>query len=344
MMLDVFRIQRLGRLWRDLKAQWAEIAELERSNARRLDHLSWQVDVLQRETRLLLGHLSLPESSLWRGKPESVVGMSAEPAANAFPCSTLCRQDSFDLPYFAFWVQRLGLALRYHRKLWEHVFICQALWERGAIHAGARGLGFGVGREPLAAFFASENCSVVATDMALGPATALGWSETVQHAWGLEALRHGNLCTEALFSANVSFRECDMNHVPDDLDGFDFCWSACALEHLGSIAQGEAFIERSLACLKPGGWAIHTTEFNLSSNNHTLDVGGTVLFRKRDLESLADTLRRKGHEVAPFEFQPGLGPMDRYIDVAPYREEPHLKLAVAGYATTSIGIIVRRAS
>jgi len=68
---------------------------------------------------------------------------------------------------------------------------------------------------------------------------------------------------------------------------------------------------------------------------------GTVLFRRRDMEVLAERLSARGHLVAPFDFDPGLAPLDRYIDVPPYRSEPHLKLAIEGFATTSIGFIVQ---
>jgi hypothetical protein len=322
-----------------LAASIARIEELELANAHRLDHLSGQIDKLQRETRLLLGQLSLPPNALWA--PRSFSPDDA-PAAQAFPFSTVCRQESFEQPYFPYWTRKVGAGLIYHRKVWEFVFICQALWERGVIHPGARGLGFGVGREPLAAYFASEGCRVVGTDMAAAEAAALGWSDTAQHAAGIEALRCPGVCPNPVFDQNVEFRVCDMNAIPDDLTDFDFCWSACAFEHLGSIEQGLCFVERSIECLEPGGWAVHTTEFNLSSNDHTVAQGGTVLFRRRDMEELAARLTARGHKVAPFDFEPGLKPLDRYVDVAPYRSEPHLKLALEGYAATSIGVIVQR--
>ena len=309
------------------------------ANAHRLNHLSWQVDQLRRENRLLLGYMSLPANELWLGKPPRVDG---SPAVSAFPNSTMCRQESFEQPYFSYWAGRVGAALAYHRKLWEFVFICQALWERGAIRPQAKGLGFGVGREPLAAFFASEACDVLATDVGSEAAVELGWSQTVQHAAGLDALRHEHVCPAPQFDEHVTFRVCDMNEVPDELSGFDFCWSACALEHLGSIDQGLRFVERSVDCLKPGGWAVHTTEFNVSSNDVTVETGGTVLFRRRDLEELVRRLAANGHIVAPIDFDPGLLPLDRYIDVAPYRTQPHLKLALEGFACTSIGLIVQR--
>lgn len=293
----------------------------------------------RREMRLVLSSLTLPPAKDWTGKPAIIAG---HPADNAFPESVLCRQDSFDTPYFPYWTARLGEGLRYHRKIWEFVFICQALWERGAIKPRARGLGFGVGVEPLSAYFASQDCEVVATDMSPERAEDIGWISTNEHAAGKEALRKPVVCPDTLFDANVSFQECDMNHIPDTLTGFDFCWSACALEHLGSIEKGLAFIERSITCLKPGGWAVHTTEFNISSNTHTVDNLDTVLFRKQDLDELARRLTAQGHKVAPLNYDPGDGVMDRYIDVPPYREIPHLKFALWGYSVTSVGIIVQR--
>ncbi len=165
---------------------------------------------------------------------------------------------------------------------------------------------------------------------------------TSQHAAGKEALRRPLVCPDDLFEKNVTFRECDMNAIPDDLTGYDFCWSACALEHLGSIEKGLDFIVRSVECLKPGGWAIHTTELNLSSNYDTVDNLDTVLFRRQDFEALAARLTALGHHVTPFDFDPGVKPVDLYIDVPPYREDPHLKVALWGYSITSFGLMIQR--
>jgi SAM-dependent methyltransferase len=301
--------------------------------------LSRQIE-FHREVRMLLGQASLPPTSAWRGLPNAAPGLVD---TAAFPTSCLCRQDSFQTPYFSYWAEKFGYGLRYHRKIWEFVFICQVLWERGLLKEGARGLGFGVGEEPLPAYFASLGCRITGTDMTSEAAMAAGWTATLQHAVGKDTLRRPATCDDATFDANVEFRACDMNAVPDDLTGYDFCWSACALEHLGSIEQGLAFIERSIDCLRPGGFAIHTTEYNLSSNADTVSEGGTVLFRRRDLEELYHRLAARGHTMAPLDLDPGYGEIDRYIDVPPYRDEPHLKLALWGYAATSVGIIIQKA-
>jgi hypothetical protein len=65
---------------------------------------------------------------------------------------------------------------------------------------------------------------------------------------------------------------------------YDFLWSSCALEHLGSLDAGLDFVVNAMDLLKPGGTAIHTTEFNLSSDDETLTSGPCVIYRRRDID------------------------------------------------------------
>lgn len=283
-----------------------------------------------------------PPEALWRGRP--VPPPDAWPAARVFDRSPLCRQADFETPWFAWWTESLGERLRYHRKLWEFVFVAQALHERGLLRMGARGLGFGVGHEPLPAYLAARGCRITATDLDPDEAARVGWIDTAQHAAGLGPLRRPDLCPPHVLAERVDFRPADMTAIPADLAGFDFCWSACALEHLGSLAAGLDFVEASLATLRPGGVAVHTTEFNLTSDDDTVDHQGTVLFRARDLRGLADRLTAQGHHVAPLDLTPGDAPLDRFLDLPPYRPEPHLRLALEGFESTSVGIIVTRAA
>ena len=304
-----------------------------------IENLSAQLDVYGREQRMAIKHLTLPPRELWFGQPPQTEGPTA---ARVFSYSTLCRQESFEEPYFSYWTRQMGLVLNYHRKTWEFVFIAQALAERGQLGLGARGLGFGVGEEALPACFAAMGCQIVGTDMSVNAAQTAGWISTNEHAAGKEAMRRPAICPDEVFDANVDFQTCDMNAIPAELNGFNFCWSACALEHLGSIELGLQFILNSVDCLKPDGWAVHTTEFNLDSNSDTVDNANTVLFRRRDFEELEARLAEKGCHLAPFDYNPGDGPIDRYIDLPPYLAEPHLKLALEGYATTSVGLIIHK--
>ena len=46
----------------------------------------------------------------------------------------------------------------------EFIFILEKLRLNGCLEAGKKGLGFGVGTEPLSSYFVSQGCVVLATD------------------------------------------------------------------------------------------------------------------------------------------------------------------------------------
>lgn len=255
--------------------------------------------------------------------------------------SCLCTQAQMESKEYEEWCARIREVPRLHRKQWEFVYIAQALYERGMLAPGKRGLGFGVGQEPLAALFASYGCQILATDQDPNHAQSSGWIATGQYPESLAALNERGICDKEKFVSRVNFRVVDMRHIPEDLTGFDFVWSSCALEHLGSIRHGQDFIANTMKCLRPGGVAVHTTEYNVSSNKGTISSGITVLFRRKDIEAVTDRLRRQEYQVN-LNLDPGDGEIDRYIDLPPYKAAPHLKLAIGRYVSTSIGLIIER--
>lgn len=264
--------------------------------------------------------------------------------------SGLCTEESLTSPRFRVWADRLrpawdrahtGIPIPMHRKVWEWVFIAEALHERGVLGQGSRGLGFGVGRDPLASLFASLGCEVVATDIDRATAIRRGWSVTGQYAGDLGILNEDGICEPETFARRVSFRVVDMNRIPADLGDFDFAWSACAFEHLGSIALGQEFILAQMDCLRDGGVSVHTTEFNVFSNHDTIATGETVLFRRHDIEWLTRALARDGHSV-DVDFNAGYSQIDRYVDVPPW-SGPHIKLQVGEHVSTSLGLIIEKA-
>lgn len=254
--------------------------------------------------------------------------------------SRACTQEQFDTEEYGEWCRRMRDRPFHHRKQWEFVYIAQSLLERGMLQPGKRGLGFGVGQEPLASLFASYGCHIVATDQAPIQAEKTGWVKSSQHADSLARLNERGICEQGEFDRLVTFRAVDMKDIPCDLSDFDFIWSSCSLEHLGSIARGLQFIMHAMSCLKPGGVAVHTTEFNTSSNWDTVRWGPTVLFRRRDIEKVARMLTQQGH-FTELNFDLGHGELDRYVDVPPYKSSPHLKLKIGRFTSTSFGMIIQ---
>ncbi|MCL4552350.1 MAG: hypothetical protein M1305_02175, partial [Candidatus Marsarchaeota archaeon] len=116
--------------------------------------------------------------------------------------------------------------------------------------------------------------------------------------------------------------------------------SSCALEHLGTIEEGIEFVLKQMACLRPGGIAVHTTEFNVSSNRSTLKAGPTVLFRKKDLQRLSRLLKSNGDSMN-LDCTLGTTEADNHIDRPPW-SGAHLRLEHDGYVITSFGLVIRK--
>jgi 2-polyprenyl-3-methyl-5-hydroxy-6-metoxy-1,4-benzoquinol methylase len=262
-----------------------------------------------------------------------------------FPTSQLCTAEQMLSPTYDDWCRKMHSPARFSRKQWEFVYILQVLEQNGVLQSGKTGLGFGCGREPLVGLFASHGCQVVATDLEPDAAREQGWAKTMQHSASLEALYE---CAKEFvgrdqFYATVEFKHADMNQIPESFFGqFDFVWSACALEHLGSLQHGLQFIKNSLKCLKAGGVAVHTTEFNLSSDEVTFESPACSLYRARDIRELIRDLEHEGYEVAPLNLNRGHLAVDRHIDIPPYGFSPHIKLLLEGYVVTSIGLKIQK--
>lgn len=312
------------RWFKKVTLQWFRRQAFTRSNVRAL-----AARVAQLEARVQ------PPTSLLRYPEANDAGVSYERLG-----SCLCRQADFGSAAYAYWCKRFGQVPKWHRKQWEFFYILQSLYERGRLAPGMRGVGFGVGREPLASVMATFGAASVATDMGVAGARAQGWVSTGQFATQLADLNFRGFCPPEQFAQLVSYREVDMNQIPTDLGEFDFAWSSCALEHLGTLRHGLDFILNSSKLLKPGGVGVHTTEYNISSNDVTIESGHTSLYRKRDLEELANELAAMGCELSPLDLDPGVQALDQYVDVPPFSGDVHLRRQLEEFSVTSIGLIV----
>lgn len=272
--------------------------------------------------------------------------------------SKLTTQSDMESSWVRYWCNRLRIKPIYHRKIWELCYVAQAVHEYCNAEANLAGIGFGCGEEPLPSLFASLGHRITVTDLEPEKVQGLGWAETGQHTTGLDKVFFGDIVDKPTFVANVDLQYVDMNHIPDELSNrYDYCWSVCALEHLGSIANGLEFIKNSLKVLKPGGVAVHTTEYNYTNEPETLDHWNTVLFKREHFENLRHELAVKGYDVIEFDFDAGNGVLDRFIDIPPYgfgegwlsketwgdaNQNAHLKLSVDGFPCTCIGIMIRK--
>lgn len=256
--------------------------------------------------------------------------------------SELCKAMDINAAWYRRWCDELSETPGFHRKQWEFVYIMQALWERGCIEPGKKGLVFAVGREPLPAMFAKYGCNILATDILPEEGVKKGWGDSRQLCFGAELLNDREICEPDKFNKLVSYKAVDMNAIPVDLIGFDFNWSSCSFEHLGTIEKGMSFLKDQLKTLRPGGWAVHTTEYNISSNDETQDNNDTVIYRKKDIDEIVSSLRKEGHFVEETDFSLGGLPEDFIVDTEPHDQKIHIRLQVGKYVVTSIGLIIQK--
>ena len=234
----------------------------------------------------------------------------------------------------------------YNRKVWEWAYIAEAVSEAGLVEPGRTALGFGVGNEPLPAFFASRGLGVIATDQAAE--SGGDWADTGQLMTGLSSLSRPYLITDTELASRVEVRDVDMNDVPADLGTFDVIWSSCVIEHLGSPERGLEFVLESCRMLAPGGIAVHTTELELTRRDTTADYGHCAVYRLQDLREFATRLADVGC-TSSFNFTVPMDTReDRWISLALVDGESapsdiaHLKLAIGDSVSTSFGLLIRR--
>ncbi len=289
---------------------------------------------------LLRDSVQYHRHSLFKPRPDEEM----LPADSPFMRYANCQAADFYHPYYAELAKLIGQRPNLHRKQWEWVYILHKLLSSGVVTPGSRGLVFGVGVEPLPAVFASMGAYIMATDAPPEAQGNEGWVQTSQYGSSVEALFHPSIIPDSRFRELVEYRHCDMNHIDSSLKDFDFNWSSCSLEHLGTLDHGADFVVNAVEnTLRIGGIAVHTTEFNASSNTDTLTEGPTVIYRRRDIEKLVARLQARGHHVEPFEVGPVAHHLDYHVDVPPYHQQGvHLKLLIDQYVCTSVGLVVRR--
>jgi SAM-dependent methyltransferase len=260
-------------------------------------------------------------------------------------------QEQVLSPDFHYWISQLRLPLLINRKYWEyfvllHQSFLAGLFERKSFLAGlferssSRVLGFGVGNEPIPAYFASKRVKVTATDYIEGP-SADAWSGTNQ-LLNIENLVRPEICSVEIFNTFTAVENVDMNSIPSVFDNqFDLCYSLCSLGHIGGFSNGRNFILESLNVLKPGGIAIHTFEMDLG-NLERYEQPDHTIFLKEDVISIIEEAKSLGFEVKKYVLEQGDGYLENYLDQYPFGSSPHLFLDLNGRQCLPTVLIIKK--
>jgi hypothetical protein len=270
-------------------------------------------------------------------RPSAVEGLEwrFQPPDLEQPTCQLCTNTQFTDPSYAEITGAMAFPPGRGRVRWEQAWIVSVLATEGLIGPGRRGLGLQVARERIASLVASRGVEVLATSDEVSAPEAL----EVRRTW----LFYPEVCHIEEFDHLVRFGHQDMDAVAGMAEGgFDFCWSIGTTTRLRTIEAVLAFIEASLAPLKPGGLALHPVAFNLASDGPTMEGRQGVLLRRRDIEALAERLVPAGHRLLPFNTHPGTDRGDERVRVEQVGLPGH-RQRHGNMVGTSFGLAIRKA-
>jgi SAM-dependent methyltransferase len=159
---------------------------------------------------------------------------------------------------------------RFHRKQWEFAMILRALRAQGVLREGRSGLSMGGGRERLLYAVARHVDRLVVTDLY---DAASDWEDArtddpddfvkAQTPFPVDPER-------------IDARRMDMRELRFGPGSFDFCYSSCAIEHIGGRDDFLGHLREVHRVLKEGGLYVLTTEFHYGPD--TIELPGNYLF------------------------------------------------------------------
>jgi SAM-dependent methyltransferase len=236
---------------------------------------------------------------------------------------------------------------RFHRKQWEFAMILLALRRAGALRPDAVGLSMGAGKERLLYAVARSVRRVVATDL-----------YDAQTEW--EKARTDDpdryIKEDKPFpvdDAKLQGLRMDMRSLDFEDEAFDFCYSSCAIEHIGGREDFLKHLSEAHRVLKPGGVYALTTELHYGSE--TIEHAHNYYFSPgylRDLIGECDFAAdpeidtRIAHHRINYPLPPNL---DRLCFDGPDRlahrvlgEAAHVQLLLGRHPFTSLSVVLKK--
>jgi SAM-dependent methyltransferase len=147
---------------------------------------------------------------------------------------------------------------RFHRKQWEFAMIFLALRRLGLLNEESTGLSMGGGNERVLYSIARYVKKLFVTDL---------YSDST--GWDCARTDDPNefIKISKPFDVNDSKIEAlrmDMRDLQFEDNTFDFCYSSCAIEHIGDYEDFVKHFNEVNRCLKDGGVYVLTTEFQFA--------------------------------------------------------------------------------
>jgi SAM-dependent methyltransferase len=238
---------------------------------------------------------------------------------------------------------------RLHRKQWEFAQIFRALRRRGFLRANARGLSMGGGVERLLYALARHVRHLTVTDL-YESASVWEGARTDDPDRSVKAS-----APFPIDDSRVSARHMDMRAL-EFADGvFDFCYSSCAIEHIGTYDDFLTHLREVRRVLKDDGVYVLTTEFHYGDD--IIPVPNNYYFSSGVLAELVGTASFEAvggvdgslwphalntplpSNLSDLCAHPANGITGRLLASA-----PHVQLLTGGLPFTSLNVVLTKAA
>jgi SAM-dependent methyltransferase len=266
------------------------------------------------------------------------------------PLSKLCdAADWFDPEFDRIVRTELAEEPRLHRKQWEFAQIFRALQSVGVLNGTSRGLSMGGGMERLLYAVVRHTGHLTVTDL-----------YEADSSWNEARLEDPDCAVKAAAPFPVdrdrlSARRMDMRELTFPSGSFDFCYSSCAIEHIGTYDDFVRHLEETRRVLKDDGVYVLTTEFHYGEE--VIPAPHNYYFSAAFLEELVRASSFAVCGVVDGTLRPhvfnrpvpvNLGDLcadaaDPVTDVL-LNTSPHLQLLTSGLPFTSMCLVLRKAA
>ncbi|HEX9658524.1 MAG TPA: class I SAM-dependent methyltransferase [Bacteroidota bacterium] len=188
--------------------------------------------------------------------------------------------DWFDPEIQDIILQQLRETPRFHRKQWEFASIFRALKHNGKLHSKSKGLSVGGGVERLLYSIAPHVGSLLVTDL---------YDE--QTTWDCARTSDPEVFVKSqkpfpVDDQNISVKRMDMRSLDLENETFDFCYSTCAVEHIGHHDDFLRHFNEVARVLKQNGLYVMTTE--VSYNNEVIHDDHNYVFTLEFMGKILD--------------------------------------------------------
>jgi SAM-dependent methyltransferase len=264
------------------------------------------------------------------------------------PLSKLCdATDWFDPEFQRIIRAELEEEPRFHRKQWEFAQIFRTLQALGLLNGRSRGLSMGGGEERLLYAIARRAGHLTVTDL-YEPGSTWDGARTDNPDRSLKAA-----APFAIDPSRLTARRMDMRALEFDDASFDFCYSSCAIEHIGHYDDFLRHLQEVRRVLKDDGVYVLTTEFHYGED--VIPAPHNYYFSSGFLHELvgaASFVARGGVDgtVSPHAFNRPMpanlsdlcaDPEDSLTDIL-LKSAPHVQLLTGGLPFSSMSLVLTK--